>query len=477
MKNILSFLKKYWFPISAFIISLFMFIPSINGFFTHDDFYFLKISKIDSVGDFIGFFDPAKDVSGIGVYRPLPLRVYYFLGSTLFKLNPVGLRVISFATFFLDIFLVEYLAKLLSKNDKIAALSVFLYAISVTHFGQLYYVGAYQELLVTFFVLSSVILFAKSKTFISFIFYVLALMSKETAVVLPALYLLVYFYQNKSKINKTYLKQLIKSLVPFVLLLVIYLYLKFFHFGTIEGNSYIWNFSLKRALNTVVWYFLWCLNLPETLVDFVGPGFHLNPNLMKYWSAQMIPIFILFTIQAVLILFALIKSLKSKILNFRSVVFFSIFWFLITILPIVFLPLHKFTYYLTLPLFGVVFLLSYLFVNLKSKIYILFCVIWVAISLFSLRLTRQTNWITKGSETAKKVYVYMEENMNDLKGENIVFVDTPNDKNLPWSPTATLKTVLSDQNFFEVFYPGEFSGISYGGDGDVKINSRQFLGY
>lgn len=486
MKIVITFIKKYWLPIVALIVSLLMFTPSINGFFTNDEFFLLKIAKISSLKEFLNFFNPVMDYAGLGAYRPLTLRVYYFLSVNFFGTNPLPLRIISFVTFYMDVFLVGYLANLLIKNIKIAYLTAFLYAVSVTHFGHLYYTGAFQELLMSLFFLASVIFFAKyeidfkkkgviKNLMFSFLFFILSLMSKEAAVVLPGTLLAVHLYLRATKRTKITFRQLTLSLLPFAVLLGTYLFLHFRYFGLVQGDSYIWDFSLKKAVNTTVWYSLWSLNLPETLVDFVGPGIHLNPNLMKYWSAEMIPIFVLFAIQTLIIVYALIKSFKSSIINHKSLFLFSILWFILTILPVVFLPLHKFTYYLTLPLFGVVFLLSYIIHDSKFKI--LYCLVWVALSIFSLHLTKETNWITKGSETAKNVYTYISENKNSLKGKTITFIDTSADKGLPWSPTGTLKIVLADQNFFEVFYPGEFSGVSYGGEGNIKIVSRQFLGY
>jgi len=452
-----------------------MFCPSLSSFFTHDDFYFLNISKVSNISQFIEFFNPVNDIQNIGVYRPLPLRVYYFLGTSIFNLDPLGLRIIAFLTFFADVLLVGYLAKLLTKNDKIAAISVFFYAISVTHFGQLYYVGAYQELLITFLTLLSVIFFAKTKILSSFIFFILGLFCKETAVVIPGLLGVFYLFQNRKKINKLSIKKLLLQLIPFVLATLVYLYLHFFHFGTIEGDSYVWNFSLIRAVNTIFWYLLWALNLPEMLVDFVGPGINLNPNLFKYWSAQIIPIFILFTTQISLIVFAFIGSFKSKLNDTKFVVILSALWFTLTLLPIVFLPLHKFTYYLTLPLVGVVFFLSFIFH--KSKLLVPFCLVWLTTSIFSLNLTKETNWITKGAETSKRVYTYFKLNSNKMGSKTISFVDTAEDKTLPWSPTTTIKTVISDKNFFDLYFPKLSNNISFNEGGDIKINSRQFLGY
>lgn len=464
--------KHYVVVVIALIISFLMFFPSLSSFFTHDDFYFLKISKIENFSQFLGFFDPVHDSQHIGVYRPLPLRVYYFWGTSIFNLNPLGLRVISFMTFLLDILLVGYLAKILTKSDKVAAISTFLYAVSVTHFGQLYYIGAYQELLITLLALLSVIFFAKSKILPSFLFFIVALTCKETAVVIPGLLAAVYVFQNLETKKKLSLKNLLLCLTPYILMVILYLCLHFFYFGTIEGDSYIWDFSPTRAVNTTLWYLLWSFNLPEMLVDFVGPGIQINPNLMRYWSPQIIPIFILFGVQTLVLCYAFFKS---KIRDSKFLILFCVFWFLATILPVVFLPLHKFTYYLTLPLVGVVLLLSYIIQNSRFKIF--FCLVWLLLSIFSLKLTVSTNWITQGVKISEMVFEYFKENQSEMEGKTIVFVDTKEDETLPWSPTETVKTVISGKNFFDLFFPNLSNKISYGGDGEIKISSRQFLGY
>lgn len=487
MRKLLSFLKKYWLLVASLVISFLMFYPALSSFYTHDDFFFLKIAKVSSFGDFVNFFNLVKDSEGIGVYRPLPLRVYYFLASGVFNLNPLPLRIISFVTFFIDVVLVHRLAELLTKNRKIALLSSFLYATSVTHFGQLYYIGAYQELLLTLFFLASVTFFIKYEIGVgysvrnlvaSFLFFILALMSKETGVILPFILIIVHFYLRVVGATgriKFPIKKLIISLLPYGVVLGVYLSLHFLSFGLISGDSYIWDFAPGRALNTSFWYFLWSLNLPEMLIDFVGPGLKLNPNLLKYWSADIIPIFVLFTAQAGFIVFALFKS---KILKNKSLILFCVSWFLLTISPVVFLPVHKFTYYLTLPLFGVIMLLSYLLNGQKPVVKILFCTIWVVLSLTSLRLTLETNWITQGVNTSERVNNYFKENREALKSKDISFVDTPEDKDLPWSPTLTLKTVLSEYNFFDLFYPELRERISYGDEkAEVQIRSRQLLGY
>jgi len=494
---IIKFVKKYWAQLLACIAALIMFFRSLPMFYTNDDFFFLKIAKVTSVGDFINFFNPIKDPEGIGVYRPLTLRVYYFLTVQFFHLSPLPLRIISFVTFFLIIFLVWKLAKMLTGSSKVAALSSLLYAVSVTHFGQLFYIGMFQELCLTALFLASIICFIKyainakkkyqfGKLVMSFILFVLAIMSKETAVVLPFVLILAFIYLKLVKKIKMSAKVIIYSLLPYFVVLGTYLFIHFRYFGLISGDSYVWDFSPAKALNTLTWYGLWSLNLPGMLLDFIGPGIHINPNLLKYWSNEIIPIFIFFVLQIFVILGLIIKLVRSdKKSNSKwYFVIFSILWFVGTLVPVLFLPIHKFSYYLTLPLVGMVFILSYLLADLKPRVYIPFLIIWITLSILSLHLTIETDWIVRGENVSQNVYSYFSQNRENFANKNIVFIDTPLDANLPWSPTATLKTVLSDQNFFEVFYPNLSTKVKYVGLTQIKkssdtqvINSRQFLGY
>lgn len=481
-----KFLKRNIYLLLILAVSFIIFFPSLFAFYTNDDFFFLKIANVSSLGGFLNFFNLARDIGNIGVYRPLTLRVFYFLTVEFFHLNPLPLRIISFLTFFIDIFLVGRLAELLTKNNRTALFSSFLYAVSATHFGQLYYVGMFQELFLTLTFLASVIFFIKyeaakrrsvGKLVISFIFFILAMMSKETAVVLPAIFVLVHFYLSLTKKIKVSIRTLIFSLSPFIVVLGIYLFMHFHYFGLILGDSYVWNFSPLKSVNTLTWYILWSFNVPEMLVDFIGPGLHINPNLLKYWSNEIIPILVLFLVEICIAVYVFVRNKFS--LNTIYYLLFAILWFGITLLPVLFLPIHKFTYYLTLPLVGVVLILSHLFEEDKiSKVgIILFLTIWTAMSVLTIRLAIQTNWVTQGEEISERVYLYFKQNESNLALKSIVFVDTPKDTSLPWSPTATVKTALSGNNFFDVFYPKLAAKIFYTGKGDITIESRRFLGY
>lgn len=485
--NMASAMKKL---LIIFIISFLIYSPSLFGFYSSDDFFHLKISHATNLSQFLNFFNFIQGSSGQLLYRPLTTHVFYFLAWSLFNLNPIGLHIISFLLFFITIYCVYKLVQLLS-YEKVALLAAFLYATSATHFGHLYYLAT--ELVLGVFFLPPVIFFIKFIKnrnmwyyFLSVLFFVLALLAKENSVVIPGIFVLVYAHQYFRKEVKINIKQLILFLLPFAAVLIGYLYFHFFYYGFVTGDSYIWDFSLRRTLNTGFWYLLWSFNIPESLVDFVGPGFKLNYNLFVYWGSQVRLILVLFGIQMTIIASVLIKLLKSKdkknSLSVDRISFFCVLWFVLTLLPVLFLPYHKFTFYLTLPLIAVVFRIAYLLITSKvnNVILLTFLITWTITSILTLKFTYETNWISQGAGVAKRVYDYVNINKENLMGKEICFYDTKEDESIPYSPSGTLKTILSDNNFFDVFYQGKIIA-RYGEETNkscqIKIPSRQFLGY
>ena len=481
---------KYLFII--FFISFVLYLPSLSTFYTHDDFFHLSIANANSLKEFINFFSLTKAPEGWGLYRPLTTQVFYFLTIKFFNLNPLPLHFISFGVLFINIFLVHELARVITRNTNTSLLTAFLYGASATHFGHMYFLGAFQELGMALFFLVSVLTFVKFEFhkklkfyLISFASFGLALLSKESAVVLPFVLFLVWSFGKAIK-KKTYsFRNLVKYLIPYFGLLAVYFFFRIKYYGFAQGESYIWDFSIGRLVNTLGWYGIWSFNLPEMLVDFVQPGLKFNPNLFKFWSKEIIPIFILFATILLTLLYKVFKNLKKLFTNQSSLslFLFCIAWFFLTLLPVLFLPLHKFTFYLTLPLIGIVILTSYL-LTAKRQHFVasLFMITWLILSFMTLGLTRKTHWITQGAETAQNVHNYFIAERGLVSNiKTIAFYDTQDDIDLPWSPTALLKVVLSDQNYFKVFWKGEisasYSSLEGSQEADVSLKSRQFLGY
>ncbi|RLC30854.1 hypothetical protein DRH13_03825 [Candidatus Woesebacteria bacterium] len=387
------------------------------------------------------------------------------------------------------IYLVYKLVNMIVKNDSIALFTAFLYATSATHYGHLYYLATYQELGLTVFCLLAVIFFINfvnkgnlKHYLLSVAAYVLALLSKETAIVIPGMLVLVYGFLRLKGKKIIPLKKFTLALSSYAIILLIYLYFHFFLYGLAQGESYIWDFS-PRFINTLFWYGLWSFNLPEMLVDFVGPGLRLNPNLFRFWSKEIVPIFLLFGAAISYISYLVLKARKKLKKKDLQIIIFSLAWIVLTLVPVLFLSLPQFTYYLTLPLVGIVFVISYLIekANVTDIFKLVFASVWVALSLFTLQLTKETHWVSQGAEVAKNAYTYFNEHR--VGGETVLvdFYDTSEDEELPWSPSELVKVVLSQNNFFEVFFKDEFEllqeGVDQLGKDVVRVKARDLLNY
>lgn len=481
-------MEKKIFILIIFLATL-LYFPSIFNFYSHDDFFHLTISKADSFGKFFNFFNILSSPSGFGFYRPLTTQVFYFLSHSIFNLNPMPLHLISFLVFFTVVFMVFKLAYELLEDKKAALLATFFYAVSATHFGHLYYLGAFQELGLAFFFFLSVWGFvkflkqpARRYYFLSLAAFIGALLSKEFAVMLPVVLLLASVFLKLQRRLDIPFRKLIILLIPFASLLVIYLYLHIFHYGLAQGDSYLWEFS-SRVFNTLFWYVVWSLGLPEMLVDFIGPGLKPVPNLFINYGREMTPIFALFFIILLQLLFAALKHLRRT--NLKQTAFYAIFpiWFIATLLPVLFLPWHKFTYELTVPLFGAVSFMSLLVTKMGGWQKSVFIAAYLSLSILTVSLTSRTHWITQGGQAAENVKKYLDQNSLFADNEQILFYDTPQDANLPWKPSSQLKTALSNDNFFKVFYQRRIK-VLYGESADVNVENnlleleaRQFLNY
>lgn len=462
--------------LSAFVLSFILFFPSLFNFFSHDDFFHLNISRAKNIGDFLNFFNLVESPKGFGFYRPLTTQVFYFVFGWSFGLNPLIMHLVSYAVFFANIFLVYILSKKIFDNLKIASIAAFLYAVSPTHFGHLYFLGTFQELGLAFFYFLSLILFIsfiETKNMKEYLLVVLAfvgaLLSKEFAVTLPFSLLLIYIYKRGLKnLNFIFI-----YITPLLIILLIYLWLHVFFYGLAAGDSYHWEFSV-RVVNTIFWYLLWSLGLPEMIVDYIGPGVKVNPNLLQFYGSYILPITLLFIIQSLILVSALMRSFKNG--KSLKVLFFGVSLFILTLTPVLFLPLHKFAYELTVPLYGIVVFISYLLIkSFSSKIVTVFLIIYFSLSFCTVLLTYKTHWIVQGGMVAKKVYLLTKDLNN--KPQVLVFYNSVEDKDLPWKPADQLKIILSGDNFTEVFYPAtlKFEFKESSEEGKLNIRARDIL--
>lgn len=375
------------------IFSVIVFFPTLFNFFSADDWFHLHLSQINSLQEFLNFFSFVSNDQSAAFYRPLPTQLFFFIFHSLFRLNAIPYYFFVLISFAFSLFLVYQLAFIMTKSKFQSLITLFVYGFSVTNFSRIYFLSAFQEIALVIFSLLTLIKFLQQRYFLAIIFFILALMSKETAVVLPLILFCMAVYQKQHRLQK---------LIPFFLILAIYLYLRLQVFGLAEGDTYVWNFSPKVAFNTGLWYVLWSFGAPELFADYVAGLTRIIPRFFTDY-----PFYSYFILIGLLwSLFLLTLNVLKNGVNKLSI--FAAIWFLLTLLPVLFLPQHKFALELGLPLFGFALFLSQIIkFDFTGKLFL------VAFLIFNLGinyLTYTRHYSTRRAVLSQRVYDYVLKN-------------------------------------------------------------------
>lgn len=398
--------------ISTIIFALLYLLPCLHNFFSADDWFHLRLAQISSITEFLNFFSFSATSQSASFYRPLSTQVFFFVFHSLFGFNAFFYYLFGLLLFVLILLQLKNLVS--SLFPKISPITtIVIYGFSVTNFTRLYFLSAYQELFLSLFALLALNAHLRSQGKKTLLFFILALLSKETAVVIPGLILLIDLYQGKLKLSRH---------LTLFLFTAIYLYLRLFHFGLAEGDTYIWDFSPKMALNTLMWYTLWSFGAPELLVDYIGGG--LRPIPRFYTDYPFFSYFILFFLLILLgsFTFLIFRSLKK---NLRQYLFTSLF-FVVPLLPVLFLPHHKFTLELGLPLVGFSLLFALVANSAKGKWGTLLLGLFLILNLSMNYLTYTRHYSVNRSRLSHRLYDYLTTQYPQYPSDPLYFTDPEN---------------------------------------------------
>lgn len=423
--------KRY--PLAPLIlVVVLVYMPSLFNFFSADDWFHLRVSNIGSWREFINFFSFLKTNQSIAFYRPLSTQTFFFIFQKLFDLNSFPYHLFILLVFGVSLHLLYQVAIILLKNKRVAFLAVLVYGFSVSNFTRLYFLSAFQEGLLVLFSLLTILSYLRRKR-ISWLFFVLALLSKETAVVLPLVLLVLDWTRKKRDFSK---------LTPLVLILLPYLYLRLFKFGIVSGDTYVWNFSPLKAGNTLMWYSLWAIGSPEFLVDYIGPS--LQPisrffaDYSLWWPVIVFPLM-------VLIVYSVYQYLQSLSLPY-------LFLFVISLGPVLFLPTHKFALELGLPLVWFSLLIAQILPK-RRKLLISFLVLYLGYNLSMNYLTYTRHYSIGRAKVASRVYQYFKKNYpnkpTDLYFE---FINDTADYGKSWGSSKQIANSTGGSELFRVLY-------------------------
>lgn len=195
--------------------------------FSQDDFYFLLISRADSFLDILKFFSPWHQ-QGFPFYRPLGTQLYFWL----FQNSSQAMHVFMLVVQSFSGYLVYRLIRKLSHDRALPWLVSISYTAAAAHFLSLFYIAATQQLLAAMFSFLSLNAFLSINHRSSFIaklrpaiWLALALLSKESAVMVPAIAFLLYVFHQQGSLK---LSKLVPVFTPYVLCTISYILLRYF---------------------------------------------------------------------------------------------------------------------------------------------------------------------------------------------------------------------------------------------------------
>lgn len=495
MKKFLANNKLF---LSIVIASCFiLFLPGFFTYFHQDDFIHLSFSQ--NLGQVISAFNIFQK-GEFPFYRPIPTQVYFFITKTLFRLNPFGYHLVNFILFSVNIYLVNRFVRLISKNAIVSAVATIFFAINSTHFAPLYSAAYVHELFYVLFGVLTVDNFfrwmknsERNNYIYSILFFILALMSKETAVVLPGIVFLVYAFNKRHR----KLVRVIKVLFPFTAILVIYLFAHFYFYGIAQGSSYALLLG-KPTFNILVWYLLWALSTPNILIDFIQPGLRVNPVFFQVSQASgtiymiFFPVFLL--LGFILIVKSISNAIKKRNWQVPKLILFGFLWFVVGMFPLIIFPLHKLATEQAFSLVGLSIVLGAMSVSHERSenkfrlIPIVFIALYLVLAINSIVLARKTHWIVRSALQAQNTIYYLKNNYPELSDNSTIYFKDGEVKIAPYGSSRQLyqatgngygiKLVLYKPKlnlYFEEINP--LSQNNYYEDKVIEVDSSKLLGY
>ena len=293
-----------------------------NPFFWDDDFLITKNEYIKDWKHLPQIF--SKDI-GAGInkrysyYRPL-LITSYLIDHSLWKFDVRGYHLTNILLHACAALGVYWLVNIISKNNLLALLTGSFFVVHPVHTEAVTYLSGRADPLALLFMLLCFVFYLKSVSarqlnsyILMILSYALALLSRENSLILPAL-ILAYHYSFKKKVRA-------QEFLSLLVLSGIYIFLRTSVLN-ISGAPNVNASTLGQRLPG-------SFAALTTYLRLLIVPFHLHMeygnSLFPYGNPKAI-------LGAIIICAVLIYALKRR--NQRGLMFFSVSWFLIALLPV-----------------------------------------------------------------------------------------------------------------------------------------------
>jgi len=384
-------LKQIIYPALIIILGSVVYSNSLDGEFVWDDQYLVKDNVYIKSFSYLPriFIKDYGEGGGVryGFYRPLQTFTY-MIDYAFWKLNQKGYHLTSILIHILAALSIFWLIDIIFGDKLVSLLASLTFVIHPIHTETVAYISGRQESLAALFILLCLIFYIKYLRsenkgiyLLMLVNYILAILSKEVSLIVP-LIMVLYNYSFKKKLRISHLLPII--IISFIYILLRLTLLRHLFQSPLSASTNI----LQRTPGFFVALtnYLKLLILPLAL--HMGYG---NPLFKITDPRALLGLIMFFS----LLLYAL------RIRKSNSLVFFSIGWFFITLLPASNLyPLSSYMreHWLYLPSIGFFIILAKVLSSLYRRKHLRIFTVISVISLllyFSLLTLRQNSFWRK----------------------------------------------------------------------------------
>jgi len=321
------------FYIASFFLCFFIFRGLTNNYLFNDDFVWLASARNDmNIGNVlayrvIGFFRPMVNLSFYAMERISPgnLALYYYENMFLHFLNSM---------------LVFHVTLVLLRDRTVAATTAVFFLVTSIHSAAVMWISARTTLLFMAFLLLSLLVLIRppwnrGKLIASLVLYILALLTKETAVVGALLVGLLYLYyrgERKSPLDA-------KTVIAFAAVTLVYLVIRSVVIGRFvqpnwgPGMHAVRNIAGGGVYQLIPWTLDWLLAVSS---EWLGVGKPFVSDMLLGVKSPVWPEVLIIPMTALLVLVARIGRKQREMV-------FAIAWMLVCLLPTAFLKFRFLT--------------------------------------------------------------------------------------------------------------------------------------
>ena len=432
------------------LLSFGLFFKTFSAYYFQDDWFSLEISRISNFIEFLNFLKPRPDIV---YFRPLGMQIPFFLMQSLFGLNPLPFKILTYLIHLLNGYVIYLILNKLFNNQKLSLYGVIIYLTSSIHLTVFYWSATFAFILGPLFYFLGFYFYLLKKPKFTWLLFILGLLTNEMIISLPVTILLwETFYKKKITYN----------FIFGFLLLVIYFGWRMINVGLPFGGAYRLSSEILPVIKNFRNYVLWTLNWPEEIQNQFISFLSLNRVFIKEFSGYIL----FFLVNSVFIIGIVITTLVKYLFfnhNENKIIHISLFgslWFIVCLVPVLFFSNHAYAYYLPIPFFGILILIlsswQQLFKNTESKksylIIAIFLSVWILSSWKNIIFNYDVHWAPRRAKISKAITGKLLTQYPILP-DNSVIVIPKNDEN---------KWALGDQNALKYLYWNQNIATFYG---------------